>query len=71
MQLGHPAGSAMPLIWAHSEYIKLIFFVDIPVSMQQQAPLRFTFFWTGSACFPFFYCEAGRWEGRDYEVSVV
>jgi glucoamylase len=35
-------------------------FVDIPVSSQQKAPVRFTFFWT----------EAQRWEGRDYEVEV-
>jgi glucoamylase len=35
-------------------------FADIRVSSQQKAPLRFTFFWT----------EAQRWEGRDYEVEV-
>lgn len=35
-------------------------FADIPVSKQQRTPVRFTFFWT----------EAQRWEGRDYEVKV-
>jgi glucoamylase len=35
-------------------------FVDIRVSHQQRAPVRFTFLWT----------EAQRWEGRDYEVGV-
>ncbi|MEK7378686.1 MAG: glycoside hydrolase family 15 protein, partial [Candidatus Binatota bacterium] len=139
IHLGRPTGSAMPLMWAHSEYIKLlrsvydgqvfdlipevadryiknsksckpleiwkpnrqvctvkkrctlrimapapfrlhwsrddwqnvedapslstslgIEFVDIPVAETQHAPIRFTFFWTGS----------GRWEGRDYEVAV-
>lgn len=35
-------------------------FADIPVSSQQKAPVRFTFFWT----------EAQHWEGRDYEVGV-
>ncbi len=135
---GQPAGSAMPLMWAHAEYIKLLrsatdgeifdrvpivadryltgggrkdleiwmpsrhvaavapgcvlriqanapfrlrwtatewqeyedipsqspglgaHFVDRPVAGDQQAPLRFTFFWTGTE----------NWEGRDYAVSV-
>jgi len=35
-------------------------FADICVSSQQKAPVRFTFFWT----------EAQRWEGQDYEVEV-
>jgi len=35
-------------------------FVDIPVAETPHAPIRFTFFWTGSR----------RWEGRDYEVAV-
>lgn len=140
MYLGRPTGSAMPLAWAHAEYIKLlrsaydgevfdfvpevadrylrdrrrcaaleiwkpnrqvravkkgftlriqapasfrlrwsrdewhtiedtvssptalgIEFVDIPIPIIQQAPVRFTFFWTAS----------GRWEGRDYAVTVV
>jgi glucoamylase len=139
MFLGRPTGSAMPLMWAHAEYIKLlrsvrdgkvsdliadvakrylgerkdrqlfevwkftrqvhsvkrgyvlriqvpaafrlhwsedewknvkdtpsssttlgVEFVDIPIVAAQQAPLRFTFFWTAS----------GHWEGRDYMVSV-
>jgi glucoamylase len=138
MVLGQPTGSAMPLMWAHAEYIKLlrsvadsrvfdlipivaerylngprsklfevwkpirqigqlegggvlriqapasfrlhwtkdewktfedsdsnssglgIDYVDIPVIEGQYVPIRFTFFWPGSA----------RWEGRDYEVGV-
>jgi glucoamylase len=139
MFLGRPTGSAMPLMWAHAEYIKLlrsvsdghvfdlipevaerylgdrkacqlfeiwkpnrrvrfvkkgytlrvqapasfhlhwtrdewntvkdtpssattlgIDFVDIPITAAQQAPIRFTFFWTAS----------GRWEGRDHAVAV-
>jgi len=37
-----------------------IYFVDIPVSRQQQSPIRFTFLWL----------ESQEWEGRDYEVKV-
>jgi len=36
-------------------------FVDVPISASQQAPIRFTFFWTST----------NRWEGRDYEVAVA
>jgi glucoamylase len=36
-------------------------YVDISVPVRQQAPVRFTFFWTAK----------GRWEGRDYEVATV
>ena len=36
-------------------------FVDIHVPGQQRAPVRFTFFWP----------EAQRWEGRNYEVEVL
>jgi len=140
MFLGKPTGSAMPLMWAHAEYVKLlrsifdgqvfdlcpaiaehyllnrktcrqlevwksnrqarqvkrgytlriqysaafrlhwtanhwqtvtdtpstptafgIDYVDIPIPLEQQAPIRFTFFWTAQ----------GRWEGRDYAVEVV
>lgn len=138
MYFGQRAGSAMPLMWAHAEYIKLLrsaadgqvfdrisivverylgkrgrkdleiwkpmrrlrtmsaaevlriqtsasfrlrwtsdewetfedrpsissglgaHFTDLHVPSQQRAPVRFTFFWT----------EAQRWEGRDYEVEV-
>ncbi|MBI2997387.1 MAG: glucan 1,4-alpha-glucosidase [Deltaproteobacteria bacterium] len=139
MHLGRPTGSAMPLMWAHAEYIKLlrsvydgqvfdlipevkeryivnrkgckpleiwkpnrqvchvkagyilriqapasfllhwscddwqtvedtfsgptglgIEYVDIPVLSSQHAAVHFTFFWTAS----------GRWEGRDYEVTI-
>ena len=139
MYLGRPTGSAMPLMWAHAEYIKLlrstfdgqvfdfipevadryianrkrcealeiwkpnrqvcslkkgytlrvqapasfrlhwsqddwrtaedtssrptglgIEYVDIPVVSSQQAPIRFTFFWTSD----------NRWEGRDYDVAI-
>lgn len=136
---GRPTGSAMPLMWAHAEYIKLlrsvrdgsvfdriaavadrylsgrgrkdleiwklsrrarivsagatlrildptrfrlrwslgdwrsstdsasvttalgIHSVDIVVPEGQRAPVRFTFFWP----------EAGRWEGTDFQVEVV
>jgi glucoamylase len=138
MYLGKPTGSAMPLMWAHAEYIKLlrsrldgkvwdtipavvehyithrhafnlefwkfnrqpksikpgmllrilvqapfvlhwtkdewlhtedtrsiptslgIEYVDIQVPMNQKAPIRFTFFWP----------QANRWEGRDFQVSI-
>jgi glucoamylase len=139
MYLGRPTGSAMPLMWAHAEYIKLlrsvydsrifdlipevaerylatnrkhkpleiwkpnrqpgvvkagwvlrvqattsfslrwtqnewqtvedtqsiptslgIEYVDIAVSRTQQAPIRFTFFWT----------DTRQWEGRDYKIEV-
>ncbi|MHB1566345.1 MAG: glycoside hydrolase family 15 protein [Acidiferrobacter sp.] len=151
MTLGRPAGSAMPLAWAHAEYIKLvrsatdgrvfdrvapvaarylntrrrkpkwpleywkpihqvrevvagctlrimapaafvlhwsadewtqamdtpsktgclgIAIVDIPVRPEQRQPIRFTFFWTESTCYPFFSCRAEQWEGHDYCVVV-
>jgi glucoamylase len=35
-------------------------FVDIGVTQQLQAPVRFTFLWL----------EENRWEGKDYEVEV-
>ena len=34
-------------------------YVDIRVPVQQQAPIRFSFFWT----------SVGHWEGRDFQVS--
>lgn len=37
-----------------------ISFVDITIPLAQQAPIRFTFFWT----------DGGRWEGQDYEVGI-
>ena len=137
---GRPTGSAMPLMWAHAEYIKLlrsvrdakvsdlipdvaarylcvrsdrqlfevwkftrqvrsvkhgyvlriqalasfrlhwsddewqtakdtpssgnvlgVDFADIPIIATQSAPIRFTFFWTGS----------NSWEGRDFMVSIA
>ncbi|MEO8098534.1 MAG: glycoside hydrolase family 15 protein [Acidobacteriota bacterium] len=140
MYLGKPTGSAMPLMWTHAEYIKLlrssrdgkvfdlvpevvkrylggrtgrqsievwkpnrqvrivkpghllriqmhdvfrlrwsadewktvkdtsssattlgVHFVDVPIPAAQQAPIRFTFFWTAN----------NRWEGSDYMVSVA
>jgi len=140
MFLGRPTGSAMPLMWAHAEYIKLlrsvqdgkvsdliaevakrylgdrsdrqlfevwkftrqarsvkhgyvlriqaqarfrlhwsndewrtatdtssssttlgVEFVDILIVEAQQAPIRFTFFWTAG----------NHWEGRDFMVSVA
>ena len=36
-------------------------YADIEVGQDQRAPVRFTFHWT----------EAGRWEGRDYQVIVA
>jgi glucoamylase len=36
-------------------------FVDLPISPDQRAPIRFTFLWT----------QTNRWEGRDYEVTAV
>ena len=140
MYLGRPTGSAMPLMWAHAEYIKLlrsardgavfdripavaaryqrhsgsprpalevwkfnrrvravrlgwtlrvqagapfrlrwsddewrhvhdapsvdtaagVSFADVPVRLDQEAPLRFTFFWARS----------GTWEGRDFAVAI-
>lgn len=35
-------------------------FVDISISIDQLAPIRFTFCWT----------QTNRWEGRDNEVAV-
>lgn len=140
LRSGHPTGAAMPLMWAHAEYVKLlrsvrdgrvfdfipavaeryltsglrrsstlevwkfnrqvasshggstlriqaeapfrlrssddewrtvrdqdsvptglgVSYVDIPIGADQQAPLRFTFYWP----------ESGRWEGRDFAVAV-
>jgi glucoamylase len=140
MHLGRPTGAAMPLMWAHAEYIKLlrsasdgqvfdripavadryldeekryklleiwkpnrqprtvrkgyilrvqatalfelqwtrddwrtaqntqatptalgIGFVDIPIPDEQEAPIRFTFYWHLS----------GKWEDRDYGVTIA
>ena len=138
MFLGRPTGGAMPLVWAHAEYIQLVRsatdgqvfslipevadryrnrrdltplevwkfnrqvrsvppggtlrvqaaspfrlrwtcdewkrsrdtdstsvgtgheYIDIQAPKEQKAPVRFTFFWT----------TPGRWEGRDFEVSI-
>jgi glucoamylase len=38
-----------------------IWYVDVPTSRDQRAPLRFTFRWEA----------LNRWEGRDYEVALV
>lgn len=35
-------------------------YVDISVGADQKAPIRFTFYWM----------DAGRWEGRDYQVAI-
>ncbi|HEY3236532.1 MAG TPA: glycoside hydrolase family 15 protein, partial [Polyangiaceae bacterium] len=140
MFLGRPTGAAMPLVWAHAEYIKLlrstqdgrvfdsipavaerylghrhgcrlleiwkfnrqasavrrgftlriqapaafrlrwtrdewqtvsdtastptevgIEFVDLAIAPHQKAPIQFTFYWP----------QANRWEGRDFDVRVV
>lgn len=37
-----------------------VYFVDVPVTTNRKSPIRFTFNWTAD----------GRWEGRDYQVSV-
>jgi glucoamylase len=36
-------------------------FTDIPVGLEQSAPIKFTFYWT----------DANRWEGIDYTVLVL
>ena len=36
-------------------------FVNIVISQEQRAPIRFTFYWL----------ETGRWEGRDFQVNVA
>jgi len=36
-------------------------YFDIAIPPQESGLIRFTFFWT----------DAGRWEGRDFEVAVV
>ncbi|WP_076005027.1 glycoside hydrolase family 15 protein [Dehalogenimonas formicexedens] len=59
------------LIWTDNEWqdtknspslqINLgISYLDIPVALNQEAPIGFTFLWTNS----------DRWEGRNYEVTV-
>jgi glucoamylase len=68
--VGRPTGSAMPLMWAHAEYVKLLRSVRdgivcdriaaVVVPEGQQAAVRFTFFWPG----------AGQWEGRDFQIDV-
>jgi hypothetical protein len=35
-------------------------YVDVRVSAEQKAPVRFTFFWT----------TGGHWEGRDFQVGL-
>ena len=37
-----------------------ISFVDIPIPLDQKAPIQFTFLWT----------DSDRWEGRNYEVTA-
>jgi glucoamylase len=37
-----------------------VYFVDIPIEMNQRSPIRFTFLWR----------DNNQWEGRDYEVAV-
>lgn len=38
-----------------------IHFADIPIPPTQDAPVRFTFFWT----------QSGKWQGSDYSVAVI
>lgn len=65
------APAAFKLHWTRNEWQTIedtrsietalgIEFVDIPIHLAQQAPIRFTFFWLAT----------GRWEGRDYAVMV-
>jgi glucoamylase len=65
------AGSPFRLRWTRDQWGDVedtasrptalgIEFVDVPVALAQTAPIRFTFFWP----------EAGRWEGRDFAISV-
>ena len=65
------AGAPFRLRWTRDEWGNLedtasrptalgIEFVDVPVALAQTAPIRFTFFWP----------EAGRWEGRDFAITV-
>jgi glucoamylase len=148
MRLGMPTGSAMPLAWAHAEYLRLlrsvrdgavfdriepvagrylarrgrtdlevwkpsrhartvargatlriqapgtfrlrwtrdewrssadtlasdsglgVSYVDLAVPPGQQAPLRFTFFWSGDVDAGAFRRAGGTWEGIDYSVAV-
>jgi hypothetical protein len=37
-----------------------IHFVDIQITAEQRAPIRFSFLWL----------DSNQWEGRDYEVAV-
>jgi glucoamylase len=37
-----------------------LYYVDLSIAVEQQRPVRFTFFWP----------EAQRWEGRDYMVEM-
>ncbi len=60
------------LVWSEDDWASVhrdpgtetalgISYVDIPVHDTQQAPIRFTFYWT----------DEGRWEGRDIVVEVT
>jgi glucoamylase len=63
-----PAGTLLRIQanWLHSTDTRSqgtaigIEFVDIPLPMQHQDPIRFTFLWVGE----------DRWEGKDYTVNV-
>ena len=48
-----------------------ISFVDIPIGLAQQSPIRFTFYWLETMSYPFFHSERGQWEGRDFTVHVL
>ena len=45
-------------------------YVDLAVPPGQQAPLRFTFFWSGDVDAGAFRRAGGTWEGIDYSVAV-
>ena len=36
-------------------------YVDIPIRIEQRAPIRFTFFWNSRS----------KWDGQDYKVDVI
>lgn len=66
------ASSPFLLHWTHNEWSDSgdlasqttdlgIEFVDLAISQQQNAPVRFTFFWI----------EEERWEGKDYAVQIA
>jgi glucoamylase len=65
------AAAPFRLRWTRDEWARVedtasrptslgIDFLDLPIAGAQTAPIRFTFFWP----------ETGRWEGRDFAITV-